>query len=101
MAFDDALKTAQELGYAERNPSADVDGIDACRKICILASLSFGKHVYPDNIHTEGITKITPEDVAYCENFGGSIKLIGWFALHLSTRTASLQALTMCSMQYS
>lgn len=78
MAFDDALKTAQELGYAERNPSADVDGIDACRKICILASLSFGKHVYPDNIHTEGITKITPEDVAYCENFGGSIKLIGW-----------------------
>lgn len=78
MAFDDALKTAQELGYAERNPSADIDGIDACRKICILASLSFGKHVYPDNIHTEGITKITPEDVAYCENFGGSIKLIGW-----------------------
>ena len=53
MAFDDALKTAQELGYAERNPSADIDGID-------------------------GITKITPEDVAYCENFGGSIKLIGW-----------------------
>ena len=78
MPFDVALKTAQELGYAERNPSADVDGIDACRKICILASLSFGKHVYPDNIHTEGITKITPEDVAYCENFGGSIKLIGW-----------------------
>ena len=78
MGFDEALKIAQELGYAERDPSADVDGIDACRKICILASLSFGKHVYPNNIHTEGITKITPEDVAYCENFGGSIKLIGW-----------------------
>ena len=78
MAFDTALKTAQELGYAERNPSADVDGIDACRKICILASLAFGKHVYPDNIHTEGITAITPEDVEYCESFGGSIKLIGW-----------------------
>lgn len=80
MGFDEALKIAQELGYAERDPSADVDGIDACRKICILASLSFGRHVYPDNIHTEGITKITPEDVAYCENFGGSIKLIGWAA---------------------
>ncbi len=80
MGFDEALKIAQELGYAERGPSADVDGIDACRKICILASLSFGRHVYPDNIHTEGITKITPEDVAYCENFGGSIKLIGWAA---------------------
>ena len=80
MGFDEALKIAQELGYAERDPSADVDGIDACRKICILASLSFGRHVYPDNIHTEGITKITPEDVAYCENFGGAIKLIGWAA---------------------
>ena len=80
MGFDEALKIAQELGYAERDPSADVDGIDACRKICILASLAFGKHVYPDNIHTEGITAITPEDVAYCENFGGSIKLIGWAA---------------------
>lgn len=78
--FDDALKTAQELGYAERNPAADVEGTDACRKICILASLAFGKHVYPDNIHTEGITAITPEDVAYCDNFGGSIKLIGWAA---------------------
>lgn len=80
MGFDEALKIAQELGYAERDPSADVDGIDACRKICILASLAFGKHVYPDNIHTEGITAITPEDVAYCESFGGSIKLIGWAA---------------------
>ncbi len=80
MSFDTALKIAQELGYAERNPSADVDGLDTCRKICILTSLAFGKHVYPDNIHTEGITKITPEDVAYCENFGGSIKLIGWAA---------------------
>ena len=47
MSFDDALALAQQLGYAERNPSADVDGHDACRKICILASLCFGKHVYP------------------------------------------------------
>lgn len=78
MPFDDALKMAQSLGYAERDPSADVDGHDACRKICILASLAFGKHVYPKNVHTEGITGITPEDVMYCNDFGGSVKLIGW-----------------------
>ncbi len=78
MAFDDALSLAQKLGYAERNPSADVDGHDACRKICILASLSFGKHVYPKEVHTEGISAIAPEDVQYCGNFGGAVKLIGW-----------------------
>ena len=63
MAFEDALKMAQELGYAERDPSADVDGVDACRKICILASLAYGTHVYPDSVHTEGIRSITKEDV--------------------------------------
>lgn len=78
MGFDEALKIAQKLGYAESNPAADVEGLDACRKICILASLAFGKHVYPDNVHTEGITKITLEDVEYCESWGGAIKLIGW-----------------------
>lgn len=78
MGFDEALKIAQELGYAERDPSADVEGHDTCRKICILASLAFGKHVYPDNIHTEGITKITLEDVKYCESIGSVIKLIGY-----------------------
>ncbi|MDO5123534.1 MAG: homoserine dehydrogenase [Eubacteriales bacterium] len=77
MAFDAALKLAQDLGYAERNPEADVEGHDACRKICILASLAFGKHVYPDNVHTEGITKITLEDVEYAASWGGVIKLIG------------------------
>lgn len=77
MSFKDALKLAQELGYAERDPSADVEGHDACRKICILASLAFGKHVYPDNIHTEGITNISLEDVAYANRWGGVIKLIG------------------------
>ncbi|WMJ23620.1 homoserine dehydrogenase [Paludicola sp. MB14-C6] len=76
MDFDTALKLAQDLGYAERNPSADVDGHDACRKICILASLAFGRHVHPDNVQTEGITKITLEDVDYAENWGGVIKLI-------------------------
>lgn len=86
-SFDDALAKAKELGYAEANPAADVEGDDTCRKICILASLAFGKHVYPDNIHTEGITGITLEDVAYCENYGGAIKLIG-FAARADERAA-------------
>ena len=77
MPFDEALKLAQDLGYAERNPEADVEGHDACRKICILASLAYGKHIYPDNVHTEGITKITLEDVEYAAIWGGVIKLIG------------------------
>ena len=76
-SFDEALKLAQELGYAERNPAADVEGHDACRKICILASLAFGKHIYPEAVHTEGITAITAADVAYAERWGGVIKLIG------------------------
>lgn len=77
MQFEDALKLAQELGFAERNPAADIEGHDACRKICILASLAYGKHVYPDAVHTEGITKITLDDVKYAEAFGCVIKLIG------------------------
>lgn len=77
MAFADALKLAQELGYAEKDPTADVEGIDACRKICILASIAFGKHIYPEHVYTEGISKITLEDVAYAEAWGGVIKLIG------------------------
>ena len=77
MTFDDALSMAQRLGYAERNPAADIEGLDACRKICILASLAYGRHVYPDQVHTQGITNITLEDVAYAEDWGGVIKLIG------------------------
>ena len=77
MQFEDALKLAQELGFAERNPAADIEGHDACRKICILASLAFGKHVYPDAVHTEGITEITLDDVKYAEAHGCVIKLIG------------------------
>ena len=77
MQFEDALKLAQKLGFAERDPSADIQGHDACRKICILASLAFGKHVYPDAVHTEGITDITLDDVKYAESYGCVIKLIG------------------------
>ncbi len=77
MPFEDALKMAQELGYAEKNPTADVEGLDAGRKISILASLVYGKHVYPQYVHTQGITGITLEDVAYAASWGGVIKLIG------------------------
>lgn len=77
MQFDAALKLAQDLGFAERNPAADIEGHDACRKICILASLAFGKHVYPNFVHTEGITEITLEDVKYAEAYNCVIKLIG------------------------
>lgn len=76
-SFENALKDAQNKGYAESNPSADVDGIDACRKIAILASLAFGKFVDSNNISTEGITKITLEDVEYASKINHRIKLIG------------------------
>lgn len=77
MRFDDALALAQKLGYAERDPSADIDGGDACRKICILSSLVFGKHVYPEQVYTKGIRNITLEDVQLAQDFGGAVKLIG------------------------
>lgn len=77
MNFEDALKLAQKLGYAERNPAADIEGQDACRKICILASLAYGRHVYPSDVHTEGITGISLEDTKYAAAWGGVIKLIG------------------------
>lgn len=77
MSFADALKIAQDKGYAEKDPTADVEGHDACRKVCILASLAFGKHVYPSQVETEGISNITLEDVSYINSAGGVIKLLG------------------------
>ena len=77
MDFNSALKLAQQLGYAEKDPTADVEGIDACRKICILASISFGKHVYPNQVSTEGISQITLQDVTFAQRAGYVIKLIG------------------------
>lgn len=76
-SFDDVLKEAQDLGYAEKNPAADVEGYDACRKIAILASLAFGEHVNFEDIPTEGITKITKEDMIYAEKMNCVIKLLG------------------------
>ena len=75
--FEEVLKQAQELGYAEKNPEADVEGYDACRKIAILASLAFGEHVSFEDIPTEGITKITKEDMFYAEKMNCVIKLLG------------------------
>lgn len=73
--FDTALKNAQSMGYAERNPSADVDGHDACRKIAILSSLAFGMQVDFEDIYTEGITKISDVDIKYAKEIGARIKL--------------------------
>ena len=76
IAFDEVLKEAQDKGYAERNPEADVEGYDACRKIAILSSLMTGKNVNYEDIHTEGITKITTRDFAYAKVMNKSIKLL-------------------------
>ena len=76
VSFETVLKEAQEKGYAEKNPKADVEGIDACRKIAILASLMTGKNVDSAAIHTEGITDITTEDFQYAKKMGKSIKLL-------------------------
>lgn len=75
--FENALKEAQNLGYAERNPEADVEGHDTCRKIAILTSMATGKTVNYEDIYTEGITKITDIDFKYAEKMGTSIKLFG------------------------
>lgn len=75
-AFENVLKLAQEKGYAEKNPEADVEGYDACRKIAILSSLAFGSTVSYEDIYTEGITKITPEDILYAKKLKLAIKLL-------------------------
>ncbi len=74
--FEDVLKEAQEKGYAERNPEADVEGYDACRKIAILSSLMCGKNVSYEEIYTEGITKISAADFLYAKQMDKSIKLL-------------------------
>ncbi|BCJ96625.1 homoserine dehydrogenase [Anaerocolumna cellulosilytica] len=75
--FNSVLKEAQAMGYAERNPQADIEGYDACRKIAILSSLAFGMQVDFEDIYTEGITKITEADIKYAKAMGASIKLLG------------------------
>jgi homoserine dehydrogenase len=75
--FNTALKEAQAMGYAERNPAADIEGYDACRKIAILSSLAFGMQVDFEDIYTEGIGQITDIDICYAKALGASIKLLG------------------------
>lgn len=76
-SFEEALKDAQDKGYAEKHPEADIEGYDTCRKIAILTSLSYGKQVDFEDIYTEGITKITAEDIRYAKAMGRKIKLLG------------------------
>ncbi len=76
-SFEDALADAQARGYAEANPAADIEGLDACRKIAILTAVATGKLVRTEEIHTEGITRIRAEDVAAAERLGYAIKLLG------------------------
>ena len=76
ISYQEVLKEAQALGYAERNPEADVEGYDACRKIAILTSLAFGNTVKFEEVYTEGITKISNEDFAYAKELGSVIKLL-------------------------
>ena len=77
-SFEDVLKDAQKLGYAEANPAADVEGLDAARKIVILAAMAFGKRIDPNTILCEGITKITAADSELAKEMGYAIKLIGY-----------------------
>jgi homoserine dehydrogenase len=75
--FDSVLKDAQEKGYAEKDPTADIEGHDACRKIAILTSLAYGKQLDFEDIYTEGITKITDRDIAYAKKMGAKVKIFG------------------------
>ena len=77
MEFDDALKLAQELGYAEADPTADVEGYDAARKVAIMASIAFNSRVTFDDVYTEGISKISAKDIKYAKELGCDIKLLG------------------------
>lgn len=79
--FDAALSDAQEKGYAERNPAADIEGHDACRKLAILSSMAWGKFVDYNEIPTEGIVNISSEDVGYAQKLNSVIKLIGYAEL--------------------
>ena len=77
MDFDEALEKATELGYAEADPTADIEGLDAGRKVAIMASIAFHSRVTFSDVYTEGITKISARDINYAKEFGNVIKLLG------------------------
>ena len=85
MGFSEVLKKAQELGYAEADPTFDVEGIDAAHKLCILLSLAYGIQVKLEDVYTEGITGITPMDIEYAKELGYTVS--SWL---LPRRTADL-----------
>ena len=91
--FDSVLREAQELGYAEKDPTADVEGYDACRKIAILSSLMTGRNVSYENIYTEGISRVTADDFVYAKAAGKSIKLL---AMSKDTTEGTLAMVSPC-----
>lgn len=97
--FDTVLKRAQEKGYAERNPEADVEGYDACRKIAILSSLMLGENVDYRKVYTEGITKITATDFAYAKEMDMSIKLLA-MSKEVGDETLAMVAPFMISAEH-
>lgn len=92
LPFETALSQAQANGYAEANPAADIEGHDACRKICILSALSFGRHIYPKQVPTEGIVSVTLDDVKYANSMGYKIKLLGRAVRNENGKTAAYVA---------
>ena len=78
MSYADALKLAQDNGYAEKDPTDDIEGYDAARKTAILCSVCFGRHIYPETVRTEGISAVTEADAAYVSGMDAKIKLIGF-----------------------
>ena len=92
VSFEEALSQAQQKGYAEQNPAADIEGHDAGRKICILSTLSSGVHIYPDYITTEGITGVTLDDVKNAEKLGCKIKLLGRAVMNEAGKPAAYVA---------
>jgi homoserine dehydrogenase len=83
--YEACLKRAQDQGYAEPDPTFDVDGTDSAHKLAILVGLAFGCHITPDEIHTEGISRISPVDVEYARRFGFRIKLLAIAKVHDGT----------------
>mgnify|MGYP001852279493 FL=1 len=98
--FESALKEAQRLGYAERNPEADVEGHDTCRKIAILTAMATGKEVNYEEIYTEGITKISDTDFQYADKLGMSIKLFGSSRLSSEGQVNAYVAPVMINKSY-
>ena len=95
MEFKEALDLATELGYAEADPTADIEGLDAGRKVAILASVAFNSRVVFDDVYIEGITKITSKDILYAKEMGCDIKLIG-MARNTDNGMKPMYALCFC-----